>query len=68
MTHQITLIPGDGIGLMLRFLNESAIAVMRALGAVLVDGSVRTRDMGGRATTTEYTAAICRHINGRGAC
>jgi isocitrate/isopropylmalate dehydrogenase len=29
--------------------------------ATLEDG-VRTRDLGGTATTTEYTDAICQHL------
>ncbi len=56
--------------MMLRFLDEDAVAdrVARALHAVLTEGQVRTRDMGGQATTTEYTEAICRRIDGPGAC
>ncbi len=50
--------------LMLRYLDEAAVAdrVMAALGTILVEGKVRTRDLGGRSTTTEYTEAICREI------
>ncbi len=50
--------------LMLRFLDEGAVAdrVMAALGRVLGGSDIRTRDMGGKATTTEYTEAICRVI------
>jgi isocitrate/isopropylmalate dehydrogenase len=29
---------------------------------VLTAGRVRTRDLGGQATTTEFTDAICREI------
>ena len=33
-----------------------------ALGAVLTRGAVRTRDLGGTASTTEFTDAVCREI------
>jgi isocitrate/isopropylmalate dehydrogenase len=33
-----------------------------ALVRVLTAGTVRTRDLGGKATTTEFTDAICREI------
>ena len=32
------------------------------LSGVLVAGRVRTRDLGGRASTTEFTDAVCREI------
>jgi isocitrate dehydrogenase (NAD+) len=50
--------------LMLRHIDEGAIAdrVMRALGEVLSDGRVRTRDLGGSASTIEFTDAICRRL------
>jgi isocitrate dehydrogenase (NAD+) len=50
--------------LMLRHIGEGTAAsrIMTALERVLVDGSVRTRDMGGRATTSEFSEAICRVI------
>ena len=50
--------------LMLRHIGEATAAsrIMTALERVLVDGSVRTRDMGGRATTSEFSDAICRVI------
>jgi isocitrate dehydrogenase (NAD+) len=46
--------------LMLRHLDEDAAAdrVTRALRAVLADGRVRTRDLGGTASTLEYADAI----------
>ena len=49
---------------MLHHLNEDAIAerVMRAVTTVLA-GSVRTRDIGGTATTTEFATAICRALD-----
>ncbi len=50
--------------LMLHHLNEDAIAgrVMRAVSSVLA-GSVRTRDIGGTATTTEFATAICHAMD-----
>ena len=36
--------------------------IRTALGRVLKAGTVRTRDLGGTATTTEFTDAICREI------
>jgi len=46
--------------LMLRHLDEDAAAdrVTQALRAVLADGRVRTRDLGGTASTLEYADAI----------
>jgi isocitrate dehydrogenase (NAD+) len=51
--------------LMLRHLGEDAIAdrVMRALRAVLAEGEVLTRDLGGRASTIAFTEAICRRLD-----
>jgi len=51
--------------LMLRHINEGAIAdrIMGAVGHVLSDDQVRTRDLGGRASTSEFTEAICRRID-----
>ena len=50
--------------LMLRHIGEDAAAerIMSALGRVLHDGAVRTRDLGGRASTSEFSDAICRAI------
>ncbi len=50
--------------LMLRHINEGEIAdrVVRALGDVLSDGTVRTRDLGGKSSTIEFTEAICRRL------
>ena len=50
--------------LMLRHIGEGAIAdrIMKALGDVLREGTVRTRDLGGTASTTEYAEAICRRL------
>ena len=35
---------------------------MTALGAVLGDGTIRTRDLGGTASTMEFAEAICRRL------
>src|SRR5580765_1841220 len=42
--------------LMLRHIDEGAAAdrIMRAVGTVLIDGKVRTRDLGGTASTLDY--------------
>jgi isocitrate dehydrogenase (NAD+) len=50
--------------LMLRHINEGAIAdrVSNALNTVLADGKVRTRDLGGTASTIEFAEAICRRL------
>jgi isocitrate dehydrogenase (NAD+) len=41
---------------------ERAARIREALGRVLTAGRIRTRDLGGQATTTEFTDAICREI------
>src|SRR5690349_9621113 len=41
---------------------ERAARILQALHRVLADGRVRTRDLGGQASTTEFTEAICREI------
>jgi isocitrate dehydrogenase (NAD+) len=53
--------------LMLQHLGERAIAdrVMHALTAVLVEGRVRTRDLGGTASTVEFADAIGRQLETR---
>lgn len=50
--------------LMLRHIGENGLAdrIMKALGEVLSDGRVRTKDLGGSATTVEFTDAICRRL------
>jgi isocitrate dehydrogenase (NAD+) len=47
--------------MMLRHIGEAdaAARVMAALERVLTAGQVRTRDMGGTASTTEFTRALC---------
>jgi isocitrate dehydrogenase (NAD+) len=53
--------------LMLRHIDEGEMAdrIMKALNEVLSEGKVRTRDLGGKASTIEFTDAICRKIEGR---
>src|SRR5439155_21474046 len=50
--------------LMLRHIEEGAAAarIMEALTRVLSAGQIRTRDLGGSATTTEFADAICRML------
>jgi isocitrate dehydrogenase (NAD+) len=50
--------------MMLDHLGErpAAARIRAALDRVLTDGVVRTRDLGGTATTTEFTDAICRQL------
>jgi isocitrate dehydrogenase (NAD+) len=50
--------------LMLQHIGETPMAdrIMRALGVVLTEDRVRTRDLGGVASTTEFAAAICRRL------
>jgi isocitrate dehydrogenase (NAD+) len=40
--------------------------IRAALDRVLAEGRVRTRDLGGTASTTEFTEAICRELDPRG--
>jgi len=51
--------------LMLRHIGEGTIAdrVAKALGDVLTDGRIRTRDLGGSAGTTEFAAAIVSSLS-----
>jgi isocitrate dehydrogenase (NAD+) len=50
--------------MMLDHLGEQSKSahIRGALGRVLSAGKVRTRDLGGQASTTEFTEAICREI------
>lgn len=50
--------------MLLDYIGEEAAArrVCAAIDAVLVEGKVRTRDLGGTASTTEYTDEIVRKI------
>jgi isocitrate dehydrogenase (NAD+) len=40
----------------------ASLRIRSALDRVLSDGTVRTHDLGGQASTTEFTEAICREI------
>jgi isocitrate dehydrogenase (NAD+) len=53
--------------LMLRHLDEAEAAdrIMGALGQVLVAGAVRTRDLGGTASTLEFADAVSRALDRR---
>jgi isocitrate dehydrogenase (NAD+) len=42
---------------------DQAARIRAAVGRVLAEGRVRTRDLGGRATTSEFTAEICREMS-----
>jgi isocitrate dehydrogenase (NAD+) len=50
--------------LMLRHIDEGAAAdrIMKELGAVLTAGVVRTRDLGGTASTLEFADAVCHAL------
>jgi len=50
--------------MMLRHIGETAAAdrIRGALERVLAAGDVRTRDLGGSAATTEFTAAVCQAV------
>jgi len=50
--------------MMLEYINENALAekLRNAIFAVLQEGKTLTADLGGNATTTEYTQAIISHI------
>jgi len=54
--------------MMLRHIGEleRADAVTKALTRVVADPRTRTRDLGGTATTTEFTEAVCRNIEHAG--
>ena len=41
---------------------DMSLRIRAALGRILSAGVVRTRDLGGQASTTEFTEAICREI------
>jgi isocitrate dehydrogenase (NAD+) len=50
--------------LMLRHIDEGAAAerIMQALGRVLIEGRVRTRDLGGSASTNDFAEALARSL------
>ncbi len=43
-------------------LNESAERIRKSVRKVIGDGRITTPDLGGSATTTEYTAAVIGHL------
>ena len=50
--------------MMLRHIDEGAAAerIMQALGTVLTAKAVRTRDLGGTASTLEFADAVCQQL------
>ena len=52
--------------MMLDYIGERPAGerIRAALDTVLQSGQVRTRDLGGTATTTEFTDAVCRAVEG----
>jgi isocitrate dehydrogenase (NAD+) len=50
--------------LMLHHIDESAAAdrIMQALARVLTEGRVRTRDLGGTASTMEFADAVAKAL------
>jgi len=50
--------------LMLHHIDEAAAAdrIMAALARVLVAGEVRTRDLGGSASTLEFADSLCKAL------
>ena len=50
--------------MMLRHLGEMVVAsrIERALTDLYRDGEIRTRDLGGTASTDDFTAAICKRL------
>jgi isocitrate dehydrogenase (NAD+) len=50
--------------LMLQHIDESAAAdrIMAALGSVLSEGTIRTRDLGGTASTFEFADAVAKRM------
>jgi isocitrate dehydrogenase (NAD+) len=42
--------------------HQASDRIRAALGRVLSEGRIRTRDLGGQATTTEFTDAICKEV------
>jgi isocitrate dehydrogenase (NAD+) len=50
--------------MMLNHVGEKRRAdrIREALGRVLTQGRIRTHDLGGNASTTEFTEAICSEI------
>ncbi len=49
---------------MLRHLNEkdASLRIQKAVGDTIAEGKILTPDLGGKATTTQYTDALIAHI------
>ena len=59
-THTVTLIPGDGIG---PEVCRAAVSVLkRAVEATLAMRKFIPRDLGGTASCTEVTRAVCDNL------
>ena len=43
-------------------LEDQAQVIRKAINDVLTEGKVRTRDIGGFATTTQFTQAVINHM------
>lgn len=50
--------------MMLRYLNfpDHADRIEKSIHQVLIEGTTRTKDLGGNSSTTEYTRAIINHL------
>jgi len=71
MTYEGTLIPGDGIGPEITAVAttvdhlgelEAATPMRSAIVATLCDDNIRTRDLGGDASTAEFGDAVVRRL------
>jgi isocitrate/isopropylmalate dehydrogenase len=61
MTKTVTVIPGDGIG---PEVTDATLKILRsALDSVVGSGEARTQDMGGGASTADFTAAVVRSLS-----
>ena len=69
-----TRVPGDGIGpeithavtSVLDSSLDTAAALRKAIDAALNADKVRTRDLGGTASTSDFASAVINRVNGRG--
>lgn len=44
-------------------LNDHSKRIRRAVQKVIKDGKVKTRDLGGYASTTDFTKAVIENLN-----